>query len=71
MKLKNDTFVHRDFHVSNLMYFKNKLAFIDTQDAVIGNQAYDLVSLVDDVRYKTPKILKKNLQFLFKKKRKI
>ncbi len=43
LKLKNDTFVHRDFHVSNLMYFKNKLAFIDTQDAVIGNQAYDVL----------------------------
>ena len=71
MKLKNDTFVHRDFHVSNLMYFKNKLAFIDTQDAVIGNQAYDLVSLVDDVRYKTSKNFKKKIyNFYFKKNKK-
>ena len=68
LKLKNDTFVHRDFHVSNLMYFKNKLAFIDTQDAVIGNQAYDLVSLVDDVRYKTSKDFKKKIyNFYFQK----
>ena len=70
LKLKNDTFVHRDFHVSNLMYFKNKLAFIDTQDAVIGNQAYDLVSLVDDVRYKTSKNFKKKIYNFYLKKNK-
>ena len=53
LKLKNDTFVHRDFHVSNLMEYKNKLAIIDTQDALIGNRAYDLASLIDDVRFKS------------------
>ena len=53
LNLKNDTFVHRDFHVSNLMYFKNNIAIIDTQDALIGNKAYDLASLIDDVRFKT------------------
>ena len=35
---KNVTFVHRDFHVSNLMMVKNKIAVIDTQDALIGNR---------------------------------
>jgi len=53
LNFKNDTFVHRDFHVSNLMFFKNNIAIIDTQDALIGNKAYDLASLIDDVRFKT------------------
>ena len=53
LKFKNDTFVHRDFHVSNIIYDKNEFGLIDTQDALIGNIAYDLASLVDDVRYKT------------------
>jgi len=53
IKLKNNIFVHRDFHVSNLMKYKNEIATIDTQDALIGNRAYDLVSLIDDVRFKT------------------
>ena len=53
LNYKNDTFVHRDFHVSNLMYLNNKIGVIDGQDALIGNQAYDLASLIDDVRFKT------------------
>jgi len=58
LKLKNNIFVHRDFHVSNLMDYNGKLAIIDTQDALIGNRAYDLASLIDDVRLKTNKKLK-------------
>ena len=58
---KNDTFVHRDFHVSNLMMVKNEIALIDTQDALIGNKTYDLASLIDDVRFKTSKDIKKKL----------
>ena len=61
LKLKNDTLVHRDFHVSNLMKYKKKLATIDTQDALIGNRAYDLASLIDDVRFKSSKQLKDNI----------
>jgi aminoglycoside/choline kinase family phosphotransferase len=61
LKLKNDTLVHRDFHVSNLMKYKKKLATIDTQDALIGNKAYDLASLIDDVRFKSNKIFKDNI----------
>ena len=61
LKLKNNTFVHRDFHVSNLMKYKKKLAIIDTQDALIGNRAYDLASLIDDVRFKSNKKLKDNI----------
>ena len=40
------------------MKFKNKIGVIDSQDALIGNRAYDLASLIDDVRFKTDKIFK-------------
>ena len=59
LNFKNDTFVHRDFHVSNLIInSKSQIGLIDNQDALIGNRAYDLVSLIDDVRYKTSNSLK-------------
>ena len=61
LKIKNETLVHRDFHVSNLMRHKKKIATIDTQDALIGNRAYDLASLIDDVRFKSNKKLKDNI----------
>ena len=62
LNYKNDTFVHRDFHVSNLMInSNNQIGLIDNQDALIGNKAYDLASLIDDVRYKTPKSLKQKI----------
>ena len=68
LKFKNDTFVHRDFHISNLLYFKNNIAVIDSQDALSGNKAYDLASLVDDVRLKTSnKFKKKVLNYYLKK----
>ncbi len=71
LNFKNDTFVHRDFHVSNLMYIKNNIAVIDSQDALIGNKAYDLASLVDDVRFETSNKLKnKILNNYFKKLKK-
>ena len=54
LQLKNNVFVHRDFHISNLMLVNNRIGVIDSQDALIGNKAYDLASLVDDVRMKTP-----------------
>ncbi|MDC0352006.1 phosphotransferase [Candidatus Pelagibacter sp.] len=59
LKFKNNTFVHRDFHVSNLIInSKNQIGLIDNQDALIGNRAYDLASLIDDVRYETSNSLK-------------
>ena len=61
LKLKNNIFVHRDFHVSNLMLVKNRIGVIDSQDALIGNKAYDLASLVDDVRFKTSKQFKNKI----------
>ena len=50
---KKNVFVHRDFHVSNIMITKKGLALIDNQDAIFGNVAYDLASLIDDVRFKS------------------
>ena len=58
---RNDTFVHRDFHVSNIMMNKNKLGLIDSQDAIIGNPLYDIASLIDDVRIKLPCKLQNDL----------
>ena len=61
LKLKNNTFVHRDFHVSNLMKLKKNIGILDSQDAVYGNKAYDLASLIDDVRLKTSLKLKNSI----------
>ena len=61
LNFKNDIFVHRDFHVSNIMLRKKKLGLIDSQDAIIGNPLYDVVSLIDDVRIKLPQDLQDNL----------
>jgi len=61
LNFKNDTFVHRDFHVSNIMLAKKKLGVIDSQDAIIGNPLYDVASLIDDVRIKLPQDLQNNL----------
>jgi len=72
LKLKNNIFVHRDFHVSNLMLVKNQIGVIDSQDALIGNRAYDLASLIDDVRFKTSKGLKQKIyNFYINKQKKL
>ena len=72
LNYKNVTFVHRDFHVSNLMYHNKKIAVIDSQDALIGNRAYDLASLIDDVRLKTSNELKEKIfKFYIKTNKKI
>ena len=72
LKLKKSFFVHRDFHVSNLMLVNNQIGLIDSQDALIGNRAYDLASLIDDVRYKTSKSFKKKIfDFYVKKQKKL
>jgi N-acetylmuramate 1-kinase len=49
------TLVLRDYHSENLMVIKGKegikqIGLLDFQDAVIGCSAYDLVSLLEDVR---------------------
>ena len=70
IKNKNNIFVHRDFHVSNLMEYRKKIALIDNQDALYGNSAYDLASLIDDVRIKTSNSLKEKIFKYFLNKNK-
>ena len=43
------------------MLVKNRIGVIDSQDALIGNPTYDLVSLIDDVRFKTSKSFKNKI----------
>ena len=50
-----------NYHSQNLMKVGKKIGVIDSQDALIGNPAYDLVSLIDDVRIKTSNKLKNKL----------
>ena len=64
----NTCFVHRDFHSQNLMKVGKKIGIIDSQDALIGNPAYDLVSLIDDVRIKTSTKLKNKVYSYYLKK---
>ena len=67
LNFKNNTFVHRDFHVSNIMKSKKKLGVIDSQDAIIGNPLYDVASLIDDVRIKLSQDLQSKLfKFYYK-----
>ena len=68
---KKKVFVHRDYHVSNIMITKKGLGIIDSQDALFGSIAYDLASLIDDVRYKTSKNLKDKIFNEFIKKNKL
>ena len=68
---QNNTFVHRDFHASNIMINKNKLGLIDSQDAIIGNPLYDVASLIDDVRIKLPVNLRERLLNFYYNKSKL
>ena len=61
LNFSNSYFVHRDYHVQNLMKVGKKIGVIDSQDALIGNPTYDLVSLIDDVRIKTSSKLKNQI----------
>ncbi len=61
LNFPNSYFVHRDYHSQNLMKVGNRVGVIDSQDALIGNPTYDLVSLIDDVRLRTSKKLKKQI----------
>ena len=72
LNFSNSYFVHRDYHVQNLMKVGNKIGIIDSQDALIGNPTYDLVSLIDDARIRTTRKLKdKIFSYYLKKNSKI
>ena len=64
LMLKKRVLVHRDFHISNIMLNRKKIYLIDTQDLIYGNPAYDVASLIDDVRFK---ISLRNREILYKK----
>ena len=68
LNFPNSCFVHRDYHVQNLMKVGNKIGVVDSQDALIGNPSYDLASLIDDVRVKTSPELKKQIYNYYLKK---
>ena len=54
------------------MLVKDRIGVIDSQDALIGNKAYDLASLIDDVRLKTSTSLKNKIyKFYVKKQNKL
>jgi len=61
-----DTLVLRDYHVENLFFLKGRgggfknIGLIDFQDALIGSATYDLVSLVEDVRWPIDRVPYKN-----------
>jgi len=61
LNYQDTCFVHRDYHVQNLIKIRNKIGVIDSQDALIGNPAYDLASLIDDVRIKNSAKLKNKI----------
>ncbi len=57
--------VLRDFHVDNLFWLPGregdgKVGLIDTQDCVLGHPAYDLASLLQDVRVTIPADVEKD-----------
>ena len=62
----SSSLVLRDYHVDNLILLKNRkginqVGVIDFQDALIGSNAYDLVSLIEDVRRPIKTTLKEKL----------
>lgn len=54
--LKQDCVVHRDYHADNLFWLKDRegsyraVGMLDFQDALWGDEAYDLASLLEDAR---------------------
>lgn len=55
VKLKQTTLVHRDYHADNLFWLDGRpgpraVGMIDYQDALLGDPAYDLASLLEDAR---------------------
>ncbi|MGI9461513.1 MAG: aminoglycoside phosphotransferase family protein [Alphaproteobacteria bacterium] len=54
-------FVHRDFHVDNLLLVDDKMVWLDFQDALIGHPTYDVMSLLEDARRDIDGLLKQTL----------
>jgi len=72
----NNTLVLRDFHADNLFWLPDRpgiknVGLIDFQDALIGHIAYDLSSLLEDVRRKVSKEIKEKAIIYFMNTKKI
>lgn len=55
-------FVHRDYHADNLLWLpgreeNRRVGVLDFQDALYGDPAYDVVSLLEDARRDVPEAL--------------
>lgn len=53
--LQQSVLVHRDYHADNLLWLperegQQRVGMLDYQDALLGDSAYDLVSLLEDAR---------------------
>ena len=60
--LSQKIFVHRDYHADNLMWLSERenikrVGLLDFQDGVLGDAAYDMVSLLEDARRDVPPAL--------------
>lgn len=60
--LQQNQFVHRDYHADNLMWLPARIegarvGLLDFQDALKGDAAYDVVSLLEDARRDVPATL--------------
>lgn len=58
--------VLRDFHAENLLWLPgrvgvSKVGLLDFQDALLGHRAYDLVSLLHDIRRDVPKDIEEEM----------
>ncbi|PPR80043.1 MAG: hypothetical protein CFH01_00028 [Alphaproteobacteria bacterium MarineAlpha2_Bin1] len=64
---KSNVITHFDYHIDNLVWLKNRtnhrrVGILDFQDALIGPQVYDLVSLLQDARINVNEKLQKKLK---------
>jgi len=59
---------HRDYHSRNLMLHRDRLHWIDFQDARLGPATYDLVSLLRDAYVDVPEELAQSLAERFRRR---
>lgn len=59
---------HRDYHSRNLMLHRERLYWIDFQDARMGPATYDLASLLRDAYVDVPEDLREELKERFRQK---
>jgi len=62
------TLCHRDFHSRNLMLHRERLFWIDFQDARMGPTTYDLVSLLRDAYVDVPEEMSEGLAERFRQR---